>query len=144
MADPDGDSPRPRTRTVSCDVSLDVRQQAELVWSVAVAEGPELASEQLTVTVDDSPVPVEELRVEDGGRLHVCTAPPGRSRSEMTRPAARVPNTVTDADDGENGPGRASDRLVAMNAGKRGSIGVSNSPSTSSMRREVQTGTRRN
>jgi hypothetical protein len=39
-----------------------------------------------------------------------------------------VPNTVTEADDGENGPASASDRLVAMNAGKRGSIGVSNSP----------------
>ena len=45
-------------------------------------------------------------------------------------PLARVPSTVTDADDGENGPGSASDRLVATNAGKRGSIGVSNSPLT--------------
>src|SRR6478736_639409 len=73
------DSPA-RTRSVSCEVTLDVRQQAELVWSVAVADGPELASEDLTVTVDGSPVPVEELRVDDGGRLHVCTAPPGSLR----------------------------------------------------------------
>ena len=42
--------------------------------------------------------------------------------------AARVPSTVTDADDGENGPGSASDRLVATKAGNRGSMGVSNSP----------------
>ena len=61
-------------------MALDVRQPAELVWSVAVADGPELASENLSVTVDGSPVPVEELRVDDGGRLHVCTAPPGSLR----------------------------------------------------------------
>jgi transglutaminase superfamily protein len=69
-----------RTRSVSCEVVLDVRQQAELVWSVAVADGPELATEALTVTVDGSPIPVEELRVADGGRLHLCTAPPGTLR----------------------------------------------------------------
>jgi transglutaminase-like putative cysteine protease len=101
MADPDGASPRPRTRTVSCDVSLDVRQQAELVWSVAVADGPELASEELTVTVDGSPVPVEELRVDDGGRLHLCTAPPGQLRltyhAEVTGAAA--PAKVDPVDD---------------------------------------------
>ncbi len=39
--------------------------------------------------------------------------PPGRSRSAMTAPPARSPRTVTDADDGENGPGSASDKLVA-------------------------------
>src|ERR1700757_867368 len=43
-------------------------------------------------------------------------------------PAARTPRTVTEADDGENGPGSAADRLVATNVGKRGSTGVSNSP----------------
>src|SRR5208337_1847777 len=36
--------------------------------------------------------------------------------------------TVADADDGENGPGSASDKLVARYVGNRGSIGVSNSP----------------
>jgi transglutaminase-like putative cysteine protease len=101
MADPAGDSPQPRTRTVSCEVSLDVRQQAELVWSVAVADGPELASEELTVTVDGSPVPVEELRVDDGGRLHLCTAPPGQLRltyhAEVTGAAA--PAKVDPVDD---------------------------------------------
>jgi transglutaminase-like putative cysteine protease len=90
MADPS----RSRTRTVSCDVTLDVRQQAELVWSVAVADGPELASEELTVTVDGSPVPVEELRVDDGGRLHVCTAPVGQLRLTY---AAEVTGQATPA-----------------------------------------------
>ena len=67
-----------RTRSVSCQVELDVREEAELVWSVAVAHGPQLASENLAITVNGSPVRVRELQVDDGGRLHVCTAPPGR------------------------------------------------------------------
>ncbi len=67
-----------RTRSVSCQVELDVRETAELVWSVAVARGPELSSESLTITVDGRPIEVRELGVADGGRLHVCTAPPGR------------------------------------------------------------------
>src|SRR5271156_966704 len=54
--------------------------------------------------------------------------PPGRRRLAMTAPDARSPLTVTDADDGEKGPGSASDKLVARYVGKRGSIGVSNSP----------------
>src|SRR5919204_1889775 len=54
--------------------------------------------------------------------------PPGRRRPAITAPDARNPLTVTDADDGENGPGSASDKLVARNVGKRGSIGVSNPP----------------
>jgi transglutaminase-like putative cysteine protease len=65
-------------RSVSSRVELDVREEAELVWSVAVAHGPELASESLSITVDGNPVEVKELGVDDGGRLHVCTAPPGR------------------------------------------------------------------
>lgn len=65
-------------RSVSCQVELDVRETAQLVWSVAVARGPSLAFEELLLTVDGTPVEVEELEVADGGRLHVCTAPPGR------------------------------------------------------------------
>jgi transglutaminase-like putative cysteine protease len=67
-----------RTRSVSCQVELDVREEAELVWSVAVARGPQLASENLAITVNGNPLRVRELEVDDGGRLHVCTAPPGR------------------------------------------------------------------
>jgi transglutaminase-like putative cysteine protease len=67
-----------RTRSVSCEVEMDVRESAELVWSVAVARGPELASEHLSITVDGRPVEVQELTVADGGRLHLGTAPPGR------------------------------------------------------------------
>ena len=70
------------TRSVSCEIELDVREEAELVWSVAVARatggGPEIAQEELSVTVDGAPVEVTEVAVADGGRLHVCTAPTGR------------------------------------------------------------------
>jgi transglutaminase-like putative cysteine protease len=90
-----------RPRSVSSSVELDVREEAELVWSVAVADGPELASEQLTITVDGAPVRVEEVRVDDGGRLHVCTAPPGRLRlsyaAEVTGPGQ--PAVVDPVDD---------------------------------------------
>ena len=90
-----------RTRSVSCEVVLDVREPAELVWSVAVADGPELASEALTVTVDAVPVEVEELRVDDGGRLHVCTAPAGTLRLSYAADVigAATPAKVDPVDD---------------------------------------------
>lgn len=91
----------PRTRSVSCEVELTVREEAQLVWSVAVARGPELGSESLRVTVDGQDVAVEELEVADGGRLHVCTAPPGRLRlsyaADVTGPAPEA--TVDPVDD---------------------------------------------
>ena len=101
MSTPDeGPAPQPepaadrRTRSVSCEVELDVREEAELVWSIAVANGPALASEELSVTVEGQPVDVEEVRVDDGGRLHVCTAPAGRLRLAY---AAEVTGTTVSA-----------------------------------------------
>ncbi len=91
----------PRTRSVSCQVQLNVREEAELVWSVAVAQGPALGSERLSITVDGAPLDVHELAVADGGRLHVCTAPPGRLdltyTAEVTGQA--TPATVDPVDD---------------------------------------------
>jgi transglutaminase-like putative cysteine protease len=91
----------PRIRTTSCEVVLDVREPAELVWSIAVAQGPTLSSEALTVTVDGVPVRLEEIRVDDGGRLHLCTAPVGTLRlsyaAEVTGLAA--PAKVDPVDD---------------------------------------------
>ena len=69
-------------RTVHAEVELDVRQPAELVWSVAVADGPERGNESLRISVDGTPLDVEELRVGNGGRLHVCRAPEGRLQLE--------------------------------------------------------------
>jgi hypothetical protein len=93
MSGPSNDPIR-RTRSVSCEVVLDVREQADLVWSIAVADGPEVATEALTMTIDGSPVRVEELRVADGGRLHVCTAPVGTLRLSY---AAQVSGTANPA-----------------------------------------------
>ena len=90
-----------RTRSVSCRVELDVKQEAELVWSVAVARGPELASEELTITVDGAAIDVQELEVADGGRLHICTAVPGKLElsydAEVT--GSGTPATVDPVDD---------------------------------------------
>jgi transglutaminase-like putative cysteine protease len=85
------------TRSVTCAVELEVREQAELLWSVAVArtaDGPEVGSEDLSVTVDGGPVEVQEVAVADGGRLHLCTAPPGRLRLSY---AAEVVGTAEPA-----------------------------------------------
>ena len=75
-----------RTRSVSCEVELDVREEAELVWSVAVAHGPDARSEELSITVDGRPSRSRSCRVDDGGRLHVCTAPPGRLAALLRAP----------------------------------------------------------
>ncbi len=82
------------TRRVSAEIELDVREPADLVWSVAVADGPALASERLAVTVDGAPLATEEVRVDDGGRLHVCRAGVGRLRLEY---AAEVSGTAPPA-----------------------------------------------
>lgn len=83
-----------RTRSVGARIELDVREEAELVWSVAVARGPELGSESLSIEVDGAPLAVREVEVGDGGRLHVCTAPPGRLRLDY---AAEVTGTAEPA-----------------------------------------------
>ena len=90
-----------RTRSVSCHVELDVSEAADLVWSVAVARGPELTAEQLSVQVDGRPVPVTELSVADGGRLHACSAPPGRLTLaySATVTGRAAPATVDPVDD---------------------------------------------
>jgi transglutaminase-like putative cysteine protease len=70
------------TRRVRAEIELDVREPAELVWSIAVADGPTLASESLVLTVDGAPLATEELQVADGGRLHLCRSPVGHLRLE--------------------------------------------------------------
>lgn len=91
----------PRTRSVAAEVELDVREEAELVWSVAVARQHQLGSESLELTVDGRALEVREVEVGDGGRLHLCAAPPGRLRLAY---AAEVvgggaPATVAAVDD---------------------------------------------
>ena len=53
--------------------------------------------------------------------------PPGRNRSAMPTPPARRPRTVTDADDGENGPGNASEmpaKFVMDHLFERANVGL--------------------
>jgi hypothetical protein len=68
-------------RSVTAHVELEVKEEAELVWSLAVAQqddAPHLDSESLSIRVDDTDVEATEVRLSDGTRLHVCRAQPGR------------------------------------------------------------------
>jgi transglutaminase-like putative cysteine protease len=71
------------TRRVRAEIELDVREPADLVWSVAVADGPALASERLAVTVDGAPLPTDvcrsqvgHLRLEYAAEVTGATQPP--------------------------------------------------------------------
>ena len=88
-----------RTRSVCCRVELDVREETELVWSVAVARGPALATEELAITVGGSPVEVQEVEVNDGGRLHICTAVPGRLQLSAAEVSGSAPAKAGPVDD---------------------------------------------
>jgi transglutaminase-like putative cysteine protease len=56
-------------RDVSAHIALSVTEPADLVFSVAVAAGYD-ATEDLRVTVDGTPVSVDEIPDAHGGRLH--------------------------------------------------------------------------
>ncbi len=58
-------------RTVSSQVTAAVSEPAEIVFSVAVADGPAIDDEQVSLTVDGDQVPFEEVAAGDGGRLHL-------------------------------------------------------------------------
>lgn len=51
--------------------------EAELVFSVAVAEGPTITDEVIALTADGQPVDLVEVPAPDGGRLHVARVPAG-------------------------------------------------------------------
>ncbi len=63
-------------RTVSCSLAADVLAPATLELQVAVAGSP--AAESLEVRLDGRPVPLRELAVDVGGRLHLAAVPAGR------------------------------------------------------------------
>lgn len=61
------------TRDLSSRITLDVTAPAELVLSVVVADSVTCAAEQLTITVDSTPLRAESVSVitmADGTRLH--------------------------------------------------------------------------
>ncbi len=66
----------PATRHVSTTLTSQVAAPAEIVFSIAVADGPTLNEEKLTVTVDGNALVVDEVAAEHGGRLHVVRNTP--------------------------------------------------------------------
>lgn len=61
---------RPTHRHVFAQLELEVASPADIVLAIAVAEGPERASETLTVELDGSPVDAVAIGAPHGGRLH--------------------------------------------------------------------------
>jgi len=59
-------------RTVMAHLECLVITPVDIVLSVAVASGPGIAGESLTVTVDDRPVEMAEIADDHGTRLHVA------------------------------------------------------------------------
>jgi len=67
-------------RSVSCSLVADVLALATLELQVAVAAAQ--ATEDLSVRLNGAPVPVRELAVDVGGRLHLADVPAGRLEVE--------------------------------------------------------------
>jgi transglutaminase-like putative cysteine protease len=63
-------------RTVASHLECDVAEPVHLVLSVAVARGPEVAEESLTVTADGRALSVDEVEDDHGTRLHVVRRVP--------------------------------------------------------------------
>ncbi|GGO88979.1 putative transglutaminase-like protein [Nocardioides phosphati] len=87
-------------RQVSSSLQLDVRTDAHLVFSVAVAQSHPLSDEHLDITLDGAPLAATEITDVHGTRLHRVAAGPGRL--EMTYAATvgpAEPAPVLPADD---------------------------------------------
>lgn len=65
-------------RTVTSRLVLDVAEEADLVFAIAVSDAYVPASENLSVTLDGAPIVPRELPDAHGGRLHRVSAAPGR------------------------------------------------------------------
>ncbi|MFN8081000.1 MAG: transglutaminase family protein [Kineosporiaceae bacterium] len=75
------------TRTVSARIEGEVTEPSQIVLALAVAAGPQVREELITVTVDSRPVLVEEVPAEVGGRLHLCRLPAGELRVQYSATA---------------------------------------------------------
>ena len=87
----------PASTVASAHLEAQVTETAEIVFSLAVAQGPWVTDETLTITLDGTPLDVEELVVDNGGRLHIVRdVAPGelvldyRATAELTPTAAPV------------------------------------------------------
>ena len=65
-------------RTVSAHMELDISGRTDMVFSLAVAQGVELGSEQLLLTLDGRRVEPRELVDRHGSRLHQLVSDAGR------------------------------------------------------------------
>ncbi len=87
-------------RSVSSSLELELSGRTELVLSVAVAEGVDLASEALTVTLDGEPIEWRELVDRHGTRLHLFDGAAGTMRvdyaAEVTGRHNPVPTSELD------------------------------------------------
>lgn len=87
-------------RLVTAHVECTITAPADLVWSIAVADGPHRESEDLTISVAGSAIEVTEI-AEGLSRLHTCHAPTGQLvldyRAVIDGPAPEPEVTDTDA-----------------------------------------------
>lgn len=87
-------------RQVSSSLQLDVTTDADLLFSIAVAESHPLSAERLEVTLDGAPLAATEITDVHGTRLHRVTA--SRGRLQLTYAATvgpAEPAPVLPADD---------------------------------------------
>lgn len=63
-------------RTVSAHVDARILDTTDLVLSIAVARGPQIVDESLSLTLDGGPLDFAEVVEVDGTRLHVCRGIP--------------------------------------------------------------------
>lgn len=59
-------------RKVTAHVDAQVTRTADIVLSIAVAEGPKITDESLSITGDGADLTYDEIREPDGTRLYVC------------------------------------------------------------------------
>lgn len=71
-------------RDVSALITGSVTEPAELVFSIAVSALSNITEENLSITVDGTPVDVREVADSCGTRLHVVNAPVGELRVEYS------------------------------------------------------------
>ena len=66
-------------RTVSAHLDAQIIGTADLVLSIAVARGPAISDETLSITLDGAALQFAEVEDPDGTRLHVCRGIPAGS-----------------------------------------------------------------
>lgn len=76
---------------VTAHITGTANAYAELIFSVAVARGPKLLEEELSCTVDGSPVQLTEIEAVHGTRLHKAVVTAGQV--EFSYRAVAVPGT---------------------------------------------------